>query len=208
MFHNYKPMLSVFSKIFEKAIYTRIYSYLVKKILFLRNNLVSVVSILLTMCLSITKCIGELVDSGNYVCGIFVYLEKAFDTVNHKILCENHNYYGLYLGTRKQFVSINGFNSNLRDIVCGVPQGFTLGHLFLIEINDFRLCLDKTETSHFADDTFIMYGNTIWKHKMKYNPDICQLWAEICFKICFKIVSRMLLLLLLVLLLLLFSIIY
>ena len=73
----------------------------------------------------------ELVDSGNYVCGIFDDLEKAFDTVNHKILYEKLNYYELcghvnklmqsYLATRKQFVSINGFDSNLRE--CGVQQG-------------------------------------------------------------------------------------
>ena len=79
------------------------------------------------------------------------------------------NFYGLrgninkliqsYLSNRKQFVSINGFNSNVRDITCGVPQGSSLGPLlFLIYINDFRLCLDKTETGHFADDTFIMFS--------------------------------------------------
>ena len=109
-------------------------------------------------------------DSGNYVCGIFVDIEKAFDTVNHKMLCEKLNYYGLrgnvnkliqsYLANRKQFVSLNGFDSNLRDLLCGVPQGSSLGPLlFLIYINDFRLCLDKTNSGHFADDTFIMYGS-------------------------------------------------
>ena len=30
--------------------------------------------------------------------------------------------------------------------------------LFLIYINDFRLCLDETTSGHFADDTFIMYS--------------------------------------------------
>ena len=32
----------------------------------------------------------ELIDSGSYVCGVFVDLEKAFDTVciNHKMLFE------------------------------------------------------------------------------------------------------------------------
>ena len=55
--------------------------------------------------------------------------------------------------------SINGFESNLRSILCGVPQGSSLGPLlFLIYINDFKLCLDKTETGHFADDTY-MFGS-------------------------------------------------
>ena len=55
-------------------------------------------------------------------------------------------------------VSINGFDSNVSGISCGVPQGSSLGPLlFLIYINDFRLCLQRTETGHFADDTFILY---------------------------------------------------
>ena len=62
-----------------------------------------------------------------------------------------------YLANRKQFVSINGFDSELRDFVCRIPHGSSLGPLlFLIYINDFRLCLNKTESGHFADDTFIM----------------------------------------------------
>ena len=31
--------------------------------------------------------------------------------------------------------------------------------LFLIYINDFRFCLNKTETGHFADDTYLLYGS-------------------------------------------------
>ena len=114
-FLNYRPisLLSVFSKIYEKLIYTRIYSYLVKNKLIcnkqfgFRSNYSTNRALL-----SITERIKELVDSGYYVCGIFVDLEKAFDTVNHKILCEKLNYDGLrgnvnkliqYLSNRKQY---------------------------------------------------------------------------------------------------------
>ena len=170
-FLNYRPisLLSVFSKIYEKTIYTQIYSYLVK------NNLIyekqfgfrSKYSTNHAL-LSITERIKELVDSGNFVCGVFVDLEKAFDTVNHKILCEKLNFYGLrgninsliqsYLTNRKQYVSINGFESDVKEISCGVPQGSSLGPLLiLLYINDFRLCLVNTECGHFADDTFILF---------------------------------------------------
>ena len=120
--------------------------------------------------ISITEHIRALLDVGHYVCGIFVDLEKAFDTVNHQILCEKLNNYGLrgnvnkliqsYLANRKQYVSLNGFDSQYKIVSCGVPQGSSLGPLlFLLYINDFRLCLRNTNTGHFADDTFIMYSS-------------------------------------------------
>ena len=85
---NYRPisLLSVFSKIYEKLIYTRIYSYLVKNMIYskqfgFRSNYSTNHAII-----SLTEHIRNLLDNGHYVCGIFVDLEKAFDTVNHKIL--------------------------------------------------------------------------------------------------------------------------
>ena len=53
-------------------------------------------------------------ESGNFACGIFVNLQKAFDTVDHDILIQILNYYGIrrvsnnwcssYLQNRLQYV--------------------------------------------------------------------------------------------------------
>ena len=120
--------------------------------------------------ISLTEHVKKLLDEGHIVCGVFVDLEKAFDTVHHDILCDKLNAYGLrgkvndlfksYLSNRKQYVSLNGFDSSMEDIKCGVPQGSTLGPLlFLLYINDFRLCLTESSSGHFADDTFIIYNS-------------------------------------------------
>ena len=170
---NYRPIsiLPIFSKIFEKIIYTRMYAFLEE------NNLLqdkqfgfrskhSTTHALI----SLTESIKNDLDNKEIVSGIFIDLEKAFDTVNHSILCNKLNYYGFrgkfndliksYLTNRKQFVSINGYDSTKQDITCGVPQGSTLGPLlFLLYINDLKNSVKFAKASHFADDTCLTYSN-------------------------------------------------
>ena len=93
--------------------------------------------------------IRKALDDGNIGWGVFVDLWKAFDTVDHKILLAKLNHYGIrgvsndwfksYLSNRNQYVSINGFDSGLTTINCGVSHGSVLGHLlFSLYVNDLK----------------------------------------------------------------------
>ena len=71
---------------------------------------------------------------------IFLDFAKAFDTVNHDILIQKLEYYGVrgnvqnsfksYLSDRQQFTEIDDTLSDMEYIKCGVPQGSVLGPLF------------------------------------------------------------------------------
>jgi hypothetical protein len=61
---------------------------------------------------------------------------------------------------RNQYVSINGINSSLKAISCGVPQGSVLGPLlFLLYINDLPYCSNRLVFHLFADDTNIFFSS-------------------------------------------------
>lgn len=63
-----------------------------------------------------------------------------------------------YLTNRKQFVSIDQYESSLQSIDTGVPQGSNLGPvLFLLFINDLSKLGLIGELRLFADDTCILY---------------------------------------------------
>ena len=83
-----------------------------------------------------------------------------------------NNWFKSYLSNRKQFVSINGYDSGLAEINCGVPLGSVLGpFLFSLYINDqaIRFC----KVHHFADDTNLLYfGKSIKKLHKLVNIDL------------------------------------
>ena len=61
---------------------------------------------------------------------------------------------------RKQYITVNGYDSETMNLTCGVPQGSTLGPLlFLIYINDLQYSLNYASSSHFVDDTCLIYGS-------------------------------------------------
>ena len=100
----------------------------------------------------------------NSCMGIFIDLKKALDTVDHTILLEKIEVYGLlgvskafltsYLSDRTHFVSINQVKSDILPITCGVPQGSVLGPiLFNLYINYIVNVSTKLKFILFADDT-------------------------------------------------------
>ena len=169
---NYRPisLLPIFSKIIEKFIYNRMYAFLDQnKLIYNRQFVFRSKYSTNHALISLTEYIKTSIDRKLYVAGIFIDLEKAFDTVNHKILCDKLPYYGFrgkivtliksFIENRKHHVSINGVLSPNIEIKCGVPQGSTLGPLlFLLYINDFRFSLQNSLSSHFADDTCIVFS--------------------------------------------------
>ena len=83
--------------------------------------------------INIVEEIHNSLDKKYYTCGVFIDLEKAFDTVNHNILLSKLNHYGIrgvanswltsYLSGRNQAVSLNVVESPRGLITCGIPQG-------------------------------------------------------------------------------------
>ena len=151
--------------------------------------------------ISMTEEIRNTIDKGNYGCGVFIDLKKAFDTVNHFILLKKLEHYGIrgvaldwfcsYLSNREQYVSVNGHISETLQIRCGVSQGSVLGPLlFLIYINDppsvnkcltFYLVADDTNIYFEESDLFMPQKvvNRELKHVIKWlDANKLQSWKK------------------------------
>ena len=120
--------------------------------------------------IGMTEEIRTALDNDKIVCGVFLDLQKAFDTVDHNILLKKLDIYGIrgiankwfksYLTNRYQFVSINGYSSDKMKVTYGIPQGSILGPLlFLLYINDLNTAIKIGSIRHFADDTNLIIKN-------------------------------------------------
>ena len=129
----------------------------------------------------ISENIRKALDDGNIVCGVFVDLQKAFVTVNHQTLLAKLNHYGIRgvsndLSNRSQYVSINGYDSGLAAINCGVPEESVLGLLLFLYVNDLNQAIKFCKVHHFADDTNLLcLGNSIKKLNKLVNADLKRL---------------------------------
>ena len=169
--NNYRPisLLSIFNRIFEKLMYNRLKSFLDKQ-----NLLYNCQYGFREKCstqhalIDIVNRIQLNIDKNLFSCGIFIDLKKAFDTVDHSILLQKLEHYGIrgllnnwfssYLTDRYQ--TQVGSVSKKERCLCGVPQGSVLGPLlFLLYINDIYNSSKKLSFHLFADDTNLLYAD-------------------------------------------------
>ena len=94
-------------------------------------------------------------------------ISKAFDVINHDILLQKLNAYGIredanlwlrsYLSERVQYVEFEGHKSKYVKNECGVPQGSILGPLiYHIYVNDIYNSCQRNVLS-FSDDTTVFF---------------------------------------------------
>ena len=190
---NYRPVstLPIFGKLFEKIIYSRIYSFAQSQGIINPNQFGFRRSHSTSHAVNYSvKIIDDALQEQKHVLGIFVDLSKAFDTIDHDTLLVKLNRYGIrgqaqnliksYLSRRTQYTEVLDEKSDSLTIKYGVPQGSVLGPLlFLLYINDISRASTMGTFIMFADDTNIFVegktedeayakGNELLKSVQKY----------------------------------------
>ena len=176
---NYRPisLLTTMSKVMEKVVYKRVYKFLTntgqicKTQYGFRSN---------HSCEhAIAQVVGSVLknmEMNKSTIAVMLDLSKAFDTIEHSIMIQKLELFGVrgvcldwfksYLENRKMRVKCRATNSqsetrsDYHTVNYGTPQGLCLGPLiFLIFVNDMRLHLSDVESVQFADDTTILFGH-------------------------------------------------
>ena len=166
---NYRlvSVLSTVSKLLERAVHIQVNNHCNESNLLyplqsgFRNNYSTN-----TCLIHLHDFIRSELSNGNYVGLVMLDVQKAFDSVDHELLCQKIHLAGIesdwfrsYLTNRKQTVCVNGVLSSQQTIQCGVPQGSILGPwCYLIFCNDMPSCV-KCKMILYADDTILLVSH-------------------------------------------------
>nr|CAI5840082.1 unnamed protein product [Callosobruchus analis] len=167
-------LLCVISKVFEKILYAQINDYLIVREIYpliqsgfrkdhsTSTALVNILDDLLKSC-----------DEGRLSALVLLDFSKAFDLVDHRLLCAKLKYLNFsqaaralletYLFDRKQYVLYENNKSDTLSLKKGVPQGSILGPLlFLLYIFDVSEAAKGCKIQQYADDTqlYISYDKS------------------------------------------------
>lgn len=130
-------------------------------------------------------------DEGLTIDNINMDFTKAFDKVPHRRLLYKLTQYGVegkvhswiknFLHDRQQTVIVNGYKSQSKPVISGIPQGSVLGALlFIIYINDMPEQI-QSNMYLFADDTKFFHQVTGIEDAITIQDDIRQLeeWSRL-----------------------------
>ena len=120
---------------------------------------------------------------------MFIDLRKAFDTLDHLILLQKLDHYGVrgvtnnwfasYLLGRQETTQIGAKNISKEEVILsGVPQGPVLGPLlFLVFINDISNSSDQLRFYLFADDSNLLYADkNLRELENKVNTELIKIY--------------------------------
>ena len=176
---NYRPisLLTTMSKIVEKVVYKRVYTFLTNtgqisesQYGFRTNHSCEH---------AVAHVIGSILknlENKKSTISVMLDLSKAFDTIEHSIMLKKLELFGVrgvclnwfksYLENRRVRVkcevtsSEDSVRSEYHTVNYGTPQGSCLGPLiFLIFVNDMQLHLTEVDSVQFADDTTIIFSH-------------------------------------------------
>ena len=164
---SYRPvsLMSHIIKCFERIVRAKILTFLQENNLIPKDQHGFVCGrSTLTQLLNYVEEIIRMWEEGKATDTVYLDFAKAFDKVDHGILCHKLKQIGItgkvglwiyeFLTGKTQQVAANGVLSNVAPVTSGVPQGSVIGPiLFIIMISDLGTELKFSKTTKYADDT-------------------------------------------------------
>lgn len=161
-------LLPVLSKVLERVVHLQASNFLRKNSLLPVHQSGFVEGRSTTSALfNITDNIVRALDEKQASMLVLLDYSKAFDLIDHDLLCAKLSYCGFdeistaffrsYLSNRSQVVRIKNSVSQPKDVISGVPQGSILGPLlFVLYTFDVFSVVSRSHLQAYADDTQLL----------------------------------------------------